>query len=463
MKHVIGLCVAAFMVCGTASAEPESTGNEAALSARAHEIIRTFSEAHVFQGVVLMGVDGNVVFEGAYGKAQYEFDVDNSLDTRFQIASVSKAFTAAAILLLAEKNQVDLDAPLHQILPDYPNADRLTLDQLLTHTSGIPNINSFDNYDELQLRHYESAASLVEIFKDKPLEFDPGERAAYSNSNYELLAHVIEVVSKMSYADFLHANIFEPLKMNDTGHRGDPAAILPRLASGYAPVGALGFGHARYLDWTVKTGNGSLYSTVHDLLRFHEALQGNELLNNKSLERAYGFEHELGSGWSPGTKFDKRTVTTTGRSPGYVAYFQRFIDEDRCLIVLSNLYLGPPRQMLDALSALLVGETPDAVDFALASSSSEIDLGDFAGDYQFGEDWYVGEVTAKVESRKDHLAVVYKNGKNTGYEFLLVPMGSRTFFDRTHGGIVRFEPIQGTTSYRLVYEYGSTKIALPID
>jgi len=130
---------------------------------------------------------------------------------------------------------------------------------------------------------------------------------------------------------------------------------------------------------------------------------------------------------------------------------------------LSNLYLGPPRQMLDALSALLVGETPDAVDFALASSSSEIDLSDFTGDYQFGEDWYVGEVTAKVENREDHLAVVYKNGKNTGYEFLLVPMGSRTFFDRTHGGIVRFEPIRGTTSYRLVYEYGSTKIALPID
>ncbi len=463
MKHVIWLCVAALVVRGDASAEPEATGNEAALPAHAHATIQTFAEAHVFQGVVLMAVDGNVVFERAYGKAQYEFDVDNSVDTRFQIASVSKVFTAAAILLLAERGQVDLDAPLHQVLPDYPNGDRLTLDNLLTHTSGIPNINSFDNYDDLQLRHYEDAASLVEIFKDRPLEFDPGERNVYSNSNYELLAHVIEVVSKMSYGDFLFANIFEPLKMNDTGHRGDPAAIVPRLASGYAPVGALGFGRAPHLDWTVKTGNGSLYSTVHDLLLFHEALQGDDLLNSTSLERAYGFERELGSGWFPGTTFGKRTATMTGRSPGYVAYFQRFIDEDRCLIVLSNLYLGPPRQMLDALSALLVGEAPSAVDFTLSSSSSEIDLGDFVGDYQFGEDWYVGEVTAKVENREDHLAVVYKNGKNIGYEFLLVPMNSGMFFDRTHGGIVRFEPIQGTTSYRLVYEYGSTRIALPID
>ncbi len=256
MKHVIGLCVAAVLVYGNASAETASTDNEAALPAHSHAIIQTFAEARVFQGVVLMAVDGDVVFERAYGKAQYEFDVDNSVDTRFQIASVSKPFTATAILLLAERGQVDLDAPLHEILPDYPNGDRLTLDNLLTHTSGIPNINSFDNYDELQLRHYENAASLVEIFKDRPLEFDPGARTVYSNSNYELLAHVIEVVSKMSYGDFLLANIFDPLEMKDTGHRNDPAAIVPRLASGYAPVGALDFGRAPYLDWTVKTGNG---------------------------------------------------------------------------------------------------------------------------------------------------------------------------------------------------------------
>ena len=119
--------------------------------------------------------------------------------------------------------------------------------------------------------------------------------------------------------------------------------------------------------------------------------------------------------------------------------------------------------MLDALSALLVGETPSAVDFTLVSSSSKVDLGDFVGDYRFGEDWYVGEVTARVENRGDHLAVVYKSGKNVGYEFLLVSMGSGVFFDRTHGGIVRFEAIEGKTSYRLVYEYRSTKIALPID
>ena len=213
----------------------------------------------------------------------------------------------------------------------------------------------------------------------------------------------------------------------------------------------------------MKTGNGSLYSTVHDLLRLHEALQGNDVLNSTSLKRAYGFERELGSGWFPGTKFGKRTVTMTGRSPGYVAYFQRFIDEDRCLIVLSNLYLGPPTQMLNALSALLVGEPPGAVDFALDSSSGEIDLNNYAGNYQFGEDWYVGEVTAKVENRGDHLAVVYMNGKNIGYEFLLVPMGTGRFFDRTHGGIVQFVRVSDRESYRLEYTYGSTKVALPVE
>jgi CubicO group peptidase (beta-lactamase class C family) len=462
VKQVIWLC-AAVMICGVASAEPQASGISLPLPERAHTIVQTFVDAHVFQGVVLIAVDGNVVFERAYGKALYEFDVDNAVDTRFQIASVSKPFTAAAILLLAERGLVDLDAPLHQVLPDYPNGERLTLDHLLTHTSGIPNINSFDNYAELQLRHYENAASLVDVFKDKPLEGNPGESFAYSNSNYELLAHVIEVVTEMSYAKFLSANIFEPLGMNDTGHRDNPEAIIPRLAAGYAPVGALDFGRAPYLDWTVKTGNGSLYSTVHDLLRFHEALQGTALLSSASLERAYGFGRDLGSGWFPGEQFGKRVVTMTGRSPGYVAYFQRFIDDDRCLIILSNLYLGPPSQMRSALSALMMGEHSDAVEFTLNTSSSEMDSGRFVGNYQFGEDWYVGEVAVKVEDRVDHLAVVYTNGKNIGYEFLLVPMGPGRFFDRTHGGIVRFEPIEETASYRLLYEYGSTKIALPID
>jgi CubicO group peptidase (beta-lactamase class C family) len=439
-----------------------SNATEPDVPQRADAIIQTFVDAHVFQGVVLMAEKGEILFEKAYGKAQYEFDVDNSLHTRFQIASLSKGFTSAAIMLLAERKQIDLDAPLEQIIPAYPNGDVLTLDHLLTHRSGIPNINSFENYGELQLRNYETAAPLVDVFKNKALDFVPGEKTEYSNSNYALLAHVIEVVSNISYAEFLRINIFAPLQMDNTGHRGDPSEIIPMLADGYSPIGALGFGRAPFLDWSVKTGNGSLYSTVHDLFRFHEAMQGTEFLSSHSIKRSYGFARDLGSGWFPGSQFGKRMVVLTGRSPGFVAYFQRFIDDDRCLIVLSNLYLGPPNQMRDALSGLLVGEVSESLDFEIASSWEGLSLEEFVGEYQFGDDWYVGAVKIRVENRNSHLAVVYLDGDYTGYELLLVPMGPGRFFDRTHGAIVRFEMIPETNVYQMAYEYGSIRIAKPI-
>jgi len=432
------------------------------LEQRVDGVVKPFVEAGVFQGVVLLAVDGEIVYEKAFGKASRELDVDNTPQTRFHIASVSKPFTAAAIQLLAEHGKLDLQAPLAELLPDYPNGDRLTLDHLLTHTSGIPNINSFEGYDDWS-RQNQRPAELVARFRDRPLEFEPGARYSYSNSNYNLLAYVIELVSEKSFGEFLKLNIFDPLGMRQTAHHQDPGLIVPGLAVGYIPVGARGFARAPYLDWSIKTGNGSLYSTARDLLRFDRALREGRLLKPESRRTAYGFEREMGYGWFPGERFDQRRVYMSGRSPGFTSWIERFVDRDRSLILLSNLYISPPPQLTEGLAALLLDREPAENGLDLDYRTSAEKLERFTGDYAFGEDWFVGAVTTRVENKGDHLRIVYLDGDNSGYDFPLVPLGETTFFDRKHGGMVLFERESPQAPWTLVYRHGRDMKAVRLE
>lgn len=360
-------------------------------------------------------------------------------------AFMASSAVAAAIQLLAERVELDLNAPLSKLLPDFPNADRLTLHHLLTHTSGIPNINSFEEYDDWSKSNHRPA-DLVEKFRDRPLEFEPGAQYDYSNSNYNLLALVIELVSKESFGDFLGKNIFEPLEMQDTAHHQNPEKIVPMLANGYSSAGARAFARAPYLDWSTKTGNGSLYSTARDLLKFDRALRGGALLKPESLEAEYG--------WFAGERFGRRRIHASGRSPGFTAWFERFMDRDRCLIVLSNVYINPPPALTEGLAALLLDLEPPQTGFDLNYRVSADKLERFTGDYAFGEDWFVGAVTGRVANKGDHLTVVYLEGESAGYEFPLVPLGEAVFFDRKHGGTVRFEREKARAPWTLVYHFG---------
>ena len=452
--------------------------SEPTLTDRAESAIRPWVEAGAYQGVVLLAKGEEIVFHRAYGHASLELGVPNDVDTRFQIASVSKPFTATAIQLLAERGRLDLEAPLSDHLPDFPHAGRLTIDHLLTHTSGLPNANSFDEYADWSKDHWSPASTLVEVIAERvdDLQFEPGSRYGYSNSNYNLLAHLIESVSGESFGGFLEKEIFVPAGMTSTGHRGDPATIVPGLATGYSARGARDFERSAYLDWTIKTGNGSLYSTARDLFRFHRVLRDGRLLKAETLERAYGFDRTLGEGerrmtglgqgWFPGEIEGRRVVTMTGRSPGYTSHLKRFVDDDLFLVVLSNLYFGPPPEMVSGLvSALLELPVEEAADAAALASGPGLqgdELDPFAGRYQFGEDWFVGRTLVRVENRNDHLAVVYLDGANEGYEFVLVSLGGPRFFDRTHGVTVRFDERGGGERPALVYEYGGGKVAEPV-
>lgn len=231
-----------------------------------------------FSGALLIARDGNVVLEKAWGLADRESKVPNTVNTRFRIGSMNKMFTAVATLQLVERKQIALDAPLAQYLPGYPNRDlvsKVTIRHLLTHTGGTGDIfgRQFDE-NRLQLRTH---ADYLKLYGERPLRFEPGSRWAYSNYGFVLLGAVIEKVTGQSYYDFAQNSVFSPAGMTRTGSEPESTAVEGR-AKGYMRKDDRWISNADTLPWR-GTAAGGGYSTVGDLFRFGLALHSGKLLS----------------------------------------------------------------------------------------------------------------------------------------------------------------------------------------
>src|SRR5215471_3370554 len=292
-RFLIGIMAACILITGSPH---QKSKPDDAIAARIRAYLAPFAATGNLSGTILVARGGQVLFEQSYGMANYEWQIPNSAKTRFHIASVSKPFTAAAILQLQEQGRLQVSDPISRYLPDFPQGDRITLANLLTHTSGIPDINDLEDYDTFA-RSPHTLDQLIAKFAGLPLEFQPGSKASYSNSNYNLLAKVIEKVSGQSYAEYLAAHIFAPCGMHDTGHDGDAARVISSSASGYEPFEVSGYNKAPYLDWSNKTGSGSLYSTAGDLLRFDRALNAGKVLSDSTRKKYYVAGDENRYGW----------------------------------------------------------------------------------------------------------------------------------------------------------------------
>jgi CubicO group peptidase (beta-lactamase class C family) len=218
---------------------------------------------------ILVSRNGQLVLETNYGMARLDPPQPVASDTIFRIGSVTKQFTAAAILKLQEQGKLSVHDPLSKFLPDFPNGDQITLHHLLTHTSGIANYTAQPLF-RLTVMLPVSEEALVKSFEALPAMFEPGERYDYCNTGYFLLGHIIGKVSESTYADYLAQEFFRPLAMNDTGvHR--PDLELEREAHGYSMSDRTA---SPGLDWHMSRagGAGALYSTVRDLDRWNNAL-----------------------------------------------------------------------------------------------------------------------------------------------------------------------------------------------
>jgi CubicO group peptidase (beta-lactamase class C family) len=321
-------------------------------------------------------------------------------------------------------------------VPDVPNGDKITVEELLTHYSGLGDGSAQPDYNEWS-RFPQTAAALVERAKKVPRQSEPGTSYFYSNSNYHVLAFLIEKVSGQNYGDFLEQRIFKPAGLTNTAHHARDETIVSNLANGFSPVGASGFERAPYLDWTSKTGNGSIYATADDLLRFHRALQSGSLLKPETLKQSYGFERKdrtVGMFWFHRQRFGHRSVYVNGSSPGFKAHFERFIDDDATVVVLSNFYIAAPSTIAEDLGAMLFDQ-PVNRDVPRPIHVNGADLERFAGTFRFGDDYFVKNAVVRVEPQMDHLDLNYPA---TGFSIALIPIEGDRFFDRNFWSFVRF-------------------------
>jgi CubicO group peptidase (beta-lactamase class C family) len=247
-----------------------------------------------------------------------------------------------------------VEDPVKKYLPDAPTAwDKITIFNLLTHTSGIPNFTSFPDYHDTQALPT-TAEKLVARFRDKPLEFQPGERWNYSNSGYVLLGYLIEKISGESYERFVQENIFVPLGMRDSGYDSN-FAVIPRRAAGYTrgPGGPL---NAGFIDMTVPHGAGALYSTTEDLLRWEQGLFGGKLLSAASLAKmTTPFKSDYAFGLIVTTQDGHKRIYHNGGIEGFNTALAYYPDDKLTVVVLSNVNGQAPDEMLPKLSVVAFG------------------------------------------------------------------------------------------------------------
>ena len=411
-------------------------------------LVRPYDRTNNFSGVVVVGRGESILFQRAYGLANVELGVPNRLDTVFHIASVSKPFTAAAILALVQDGKLSLDDPLSKFLPAYPRGNEILVRHLLTHSSGVVNINGLPEYQEL-MRSPATLDQLIAAFKDKPLQFPPGTKTSYSNSNYNLLARIVELVSGQSFRDFLQQRIFAGLP--SLAPDDNPETIIPNRAAGYVPVGKDKAGNAPYLDWRSKTGNGSLMTTAQDLYRWTCSYQRGLIIDPKLVELSRTAHiDKYGYGWFISGQDAQRQIEVTGRSPGYTAAIEYFPSTQLTVVVVANSYSSLSQGLAADIAQVAQGKT---VTPSIPAQPVAVDPGVLAqatGQYQFGKDFYTPSMTATL--RRDGSDMWMDT--SSGDKIYLIPASRNTWVDRLYGGAVKVEAGGADQPKSLVWSFG---------
>ena len=344
---------------------------------QARDLIRPYLEAESFSGSILVAKDGAPVWRESFGAANREWDVPNTADTKFRLGSITKQFTATAILQLVDQGKLSVDDPISKYYADAPAAwSKVTIKHLLTHTSGIPSYTALPGFFEKNSKLPLTPEEIVKLTRDLPLEFEPGAKYNYDNTGYILLGYVIEKVSGETYADYVAKHIFTPLGMKDTGYDVS-GVILRHRASGYQGSKE-GWRNADYLDMTLPYAAGSLYSTVDDLLIWDRALADGKILTPASRQAMFtDYGHEYGFGWRIDADAGHERVGHGGGINGFSTGISRYPKDGVVAIVLANYNGSPSNSMAENLAGLCAGTYQPPKTIALPAAT----LDRYAGAY----------------------------------------------------------------------------------
>ena len=308
------------------------------------EVMKTYHQFNMFDGSVLVAENGKVIYKGAFGMANREWNIPNTTDTKFMIGSVSKPLTAMLMLIQVQKGLISLDKTISDYLPEFSkkNGSRITIRQLLSHSSGMPNYDIIKDFFPKISRQYYTREEYIKLYMDSTLVFEPGKSYYYSSWGYYTLGYIMEKVTGKSYAQLMKEDIFDKLQMNSSGSYYH-TQIVPKRATGYDYIIG-GYTSNDFRDQSNTMGTGDIYSTVEDLFKFHIGISNNTLLNQSLTDEMFkpGIRPwRYGFGW-----FNQQFRYTPqdsvfanyhlGMTEGFLSFFIRIPSTNSLVVFLCN-------------------------------------------------------------------------------------------------------------------------------
>jgi len=307
-------------------------------------------------GVFMVAKNGKPVYQKAFGNANIELDVKMAPQNVFQLGSMTKQFTAIAILMLVEQGKMDLQKPISTYIPDYPMGDKITVHHLLTHTSGIKDFTKLKSLNQIAQQNL-SPKQMVDFFKNEPVDFNPGEKFEYNNSGYVILGYLIELVSGDTYENYINKNIFQKIAMKHSRYASD-TAIIKNRAYGYQQK-TTGYVNKTAISFSIPFSSGALMSTVDDMLLWQNALNKDVLLKPETIKKAFtkyklnnGEPFNYGYGWHLKDIDGIATREHGGSIFGFKTMGVYIPDQDIYVLGLSNCDCNSPTQVVKDIAGL---------------------------------------------------------------------------------------------------------------
>lgn len=443
---VMSFCV------GGSVAQKDST------AAAIHTYLQPYAQSGNFAGDVLVVKSGKVIFEKAYGFADREHHIRNTAATRFHIASMSMQFTAAAVLRLVDTSSIKLDDRVGGFVPGIQGADKITIRDLLTQRSALPDINALANYDDV-LQHHQTPSSVIAEIEGRPLLFEPGSKFLHEeHSAYNLLALIVEKKSGLPFAAAVDRWLFQPANLAASGVDDDSKTHATRVAKGYEPEGTYGLKPARAIHWSAKTGNGSVYTTAGDEARWVDALFNGHVLSAASRAAVLDTSMRVGYGWikSENKRFGETAYYMNGRAPGFASFVLYLPHAQTTVVVLSNIYSSATTTIGYDIAALSLG-LPYEPFHVRVHTPSPTELKTCTGTFQFGPDFYQANAKVALTANGQELSMRWPSGEVSA----LIPLDRDHFVDRSYWEEVKIERGASGKPTALIYDRFQGTVSSP--